>query len=253
MKKLFFICGALVLAGSLFAANLDKTAILKKVAAVYNQPQMSVEMGMTVSVMDMSIPMSSKFWIKGNSFRVETIGQLQQGLGSFQTTMISDGTTLWIQNSITPDIMKIDLTKLPDSIRKSFVQSSFMGFDPQTLSQNSNFSDVTETETGNAKYYILTTTDLGAMTNNLPQNMQMMNQKFKKLVLWVDATTSQITRIETYGDAQQPGMDITFSNLSFSPIDGSLFQYTPPAGAQIQDMTNQMFQGVSGGNNPLQQ
>src|SRR5450830_1308544 len=108
MKRIFIIIGIIGFVCPLFAAQIDKETIMKKVAEAYNQPQFSGEMTMTQA--GSSGATYSKFWIKGTAFRME-IFQSSDLSTSASEIQVSDGITCWGWREIngTPTITKIDI------------------------------------------------------------------------------------------------------------------------------------------------
>lgn len=229
--------------------GVDKTTILKKAMAAYNQPELSGEIeetGLSSTNTDITTFKKIKFWIKQNKSRMEVI-QLPNTPRASQTTTINDGTAMWTYRAGSNVVMKMDLTKLPEDLRGSLIQQG--SFVTKKLAEHIDdlleLASVEEKVKDGKKYYYVTIKDLNLLREPVRRKIAP-NDQVKKILLQIDANNYRLARIETYGNSERPTRWTDYKNIDTQPIDDSLFVYAPPADAQISDITEtaiKMFEG----------
>ena len=231
------------------AAEIDKATILKKSMVAYNQPELSGEIeeaGVSTTTTGIIIFKRIKFWIKNNKSKMEVF-QSPNAPHSIQSTTIVDGTTMWDYRAGSNTVMKLNIAKLPEDLRGNVMQGGFFGTKKlaECMDELLKLASAEEKVKDGKKYYYVTIKDLNSLQEPLRSKIISKDQN-KKIVLWIDADNYQLTRIETYGDSEQPSRWTDFKNMDTKPIDDSLFVYTTPADAQVSDMTEgaiKMFEG----------
>ena len=241
MKRIFLIIGIISFTCPLFAAQIDKEAIIKKVAEAYNQPQFSGEMTMTQT--DSSGATYSKFRIKGTAFRME-IFQSPDLSTPASEIQVSDGITYWGWREIdgTPTVTKIDITGIPEEIRDAYTHPEFVfvGIKQNKSIEDLTNADVTERERNGRKYYVFTK-NAELQIKELFYMQYVQDENFlKKMDLWVDENTYLVNSYEIYSETNVPILVVNYKNLNFKPFDNSLLQYQPPAGVKVTDATDTM-------------
>ena len=235
MKKLIVVISFLIFPFMLMA-SVNKAEFIKKFseAQKIQNNNLSGYMQMDMSIMGIPMKTTGNFWIKGKLYKMDISTPLPNSSKSTKSLIIFDGKTLWtIGNKM---IIKIDVNKLPEHIRKEEIQNSaFSGVNKFSENMNKYYKEAEITEkTENGKDYYVVTLPGNLMKEKIHSNVK---NRFQKIVLWINKKDMLTRKIDIYGKGKEPGQSIIFKNLSTKLIPESMFIYTPPQNANVVDMT----------------
>lgn len=240
--------------GGLLAAELPRDEIMeeigKKAAAVQ-----SYQADMTMSISMMGQAMVSKGRIlfrKPDRSYMEM--ETDMGMMKMQQIMISDGKTMWIRQPAMNMISKIDMAKLTAATKG--VQGATAGMTGGTGTADlSNPLQMLDKQTlkllradtvEGAEAYVFE----GAMAQGAQAGPQaQMPFMPARIQVWVAAKDGLLRKLVMLDKEGKETMSQAYSNIVLNKdYPDSQFQFTPPAGAQVMDMTegalNMMKQGA---------
>ena len=246
MKKIIGVITVLLLMlVSGFGQSANQKQILEKVEQFYeNADSISGNIDISMLMMGNKMTIPGKFWKKGKQFRMEMVMQ-QPGMAKpMEQIIVSNGKMIWQYQKTMNMVTIIDIEKLPKEIRDQ-MQNQGGGFSMgedlgKQLSQIQDKCSISEKIQKGKKYYVVAIDNISDIANNLPMNSKQKLQGFGKMTVWIDAQKYYISKIEVYGESEQPGMTVEFSNLKVGPIKDSLFTFTVPENAQVINMTEMM-------------
>jgi len=224
-------------------AEISKEEFLKKVVENYkNAPYLSGEIEMKMDMMGKVLTMPMKFWKKDKKFKMEMIYQ-QPGMEKpMEISMLFDGKKMLQYQKLTNTVIKFDLTKFPDDLKKEWEKKYDFGKTPlpdiEKISDNLKLDE--EIKNGK-KYYVLTVKNLQELKKDFPALKGKNVQFFNKIVLWFLKDNLVPEKISFYAETERPGMEIIFKSLSKAPIEDSIFKLDIPDDAKIMDMTDMMI------------
>jgi len=220
-------------------AEISKEEFLKKIVKEYkNAPYLSGEIEIKMDMMGKILTMPVKFWKKDKKFKIEMVYQ-QPGMEKvMEISMLFDGKKMLQYQKLTNTVIRFDLTKFPDDLKKEWEKKYDFGPDIEKISDNLKLDE----EMKNGKnYYVLTVKNLQELRKDFPALKGKNVQFFNKVVLWFLKDNLIPEKISFYADTERPGMEIFFKSLSKAPIEDSIFKLEIPEDAKIMDMTDMML------------
>lgn len=192
----------------------------------------SADLQMTMTMMGQNITMRGKMLFqapKKNRMEID----MDLGNMKMQQTVVSDGKTVWTYQPMIKMVSKIDLEKViaATGVDKAGQQAS---------------SDITK-PFGSLKpdtVKLLGTEELDGVKavvfEGMPQTGELPNMpfKFSKMKIWVRADDGLLHKMVWFDENGKEIMSQTCVNIQTGiDIPASKFEFTPPEGVQVMDMT----------------
>ena len=209
----------------------EKQASMKNISG-------SFEMGISMMGSAMKIP--GKFWQKDEKIRMDMDIRMPGMETSMEQIMIMDGKKMLQYQKMMNTVITVDMTKMPEEIRKAMKQSSLVG-GKDTFSGMEKIADeveIEETSRNGKKCFLLTLNDISKLSGMTPLGMANPGQMFKKLLIWIDRETLLPALVQIFGESETPGMWIEFKDIKTSDIGEDIFKAAFPADAKQIDMTD---------------
>lgn len=190
-----------------------------------------VDMTMEMSMMGKMVATKTEI-----TFKEPEKMRMKSSFGGMKQEMVSDGKTLWTYMPAMNMVGKIDMSST-DS--------------PMTGAGAGMGSDITEPFNGYPKEglrYIETRIEDGVQVyvleaippdlSEMPEDNPMAQMMPKKIVLMISTASGLPHKTQMLTEDGTLMMQMKYSNFRINiPIDDSEFEFTPPPGAQIMDMT----------------
>lgn len=188
---------------------------------------------------------------KPNKMHVTTITDV---MGGMKTETYSTGDILWTYMPAMKMVQKLDLTKLravaPEqsgTAETSDITKPFEGFAKDSI----KYIETKSADGMDVHVFEALPDKLGQS----PQGKNMPQVLPNKIVLWINADNGLPQKVWMLNEDGSTMMEQTYSNFRLNvPIADSEFEFTPPEGAQVMDMTeatmnmmNQMKEGQPSG------
>jgi len=191
----------------------------------------SADMAMTMSMMGQKMTTNGKYVFKTpNKIWMET--EMDMGAMKMKQIYISNGKTAWAYQPTMKMVTKINMEKITAEMKDSGmgqkpgdISKPFQGFDKESVS-----FDRTDT-IGGEKVYVFKGT---------PQNMNMDKMPFAISIMemWIGADNGLAMKMAMFNEEGVEIMTQTYSNIELNiEVDESRFEFTPPEGVQVMDMT----------------
>ncbi|OGV73120.1 MAG: hypothetical protein A3K19_19860 [Lentisphaerae bacterium RIFOXYB12_FULL_65_16] len=157
--------------------------------------------------------------------------ETEMGAMKLKQIIVSDGKTMWTHQPMMNMVTKIDLQKAADAVPGAAagnLSKPFQGLKRDTISLvGSETLDGVETQVFEA-----TPDAQGAPNNPLPSD--------GKMKVWLGTADGMVRKVAMADPAGAEVMTQTYSNVKINgDIPDSKFEFTPPEGAQVMDMTEQ--------------
>ncbi len=171
---------------------------------------------------------------KPNKMHVTSVANM---MGGMRTETYSTGDVLWTYMPTMKMVQKIDLSKMKamapkqrDVAETSDITKPFEGFAKDSIKYIKT-EDLDGTET-----YVFEA--LPDKLSQSPQGQSTPQMLPKKIVMWISAETGLPQKVQMLNADGSTMMEQTYSNFRLNvPIKDSEFEFTPPEGAQVTDMT----------------
>jgi outer membrane lipoprotein-sorting protein len=158
-------------------------------------------------------------------------------MGGVTQEIFSSGDIVWTYMPMTKMATKMDLSKIKAAGQD---QSGIGGqadiTDPFKGLMKDAIKYVETKETDEGKVYIFETKpDFGGQTPPGAEGHQMLPEK---VIVWISTETGLPTKTVMIGKNGASMMEQTYSDFQINPeISDSIFEFTPPEGVQVMDMT----------------
>lgn len=173
-------------------------------------------------------------------------------MGGMKQEVIVSGDIAWTYMPMMKMATKIDMKKLmeagkdyPGMAKQGDITTPFEGLPEDKI----KYIEKKETDDG-AVYVFEAKPDLGAQ---MPQDSPMSQMLPETIVLWINVDTGLPAKIIMKGKDGATMMEQAYSNFRINiEIDESEFEFTPPEGVQVMDMTEgtlNMMQQMQGSQN----
>lgn len=197
---------------------------------------------MTMEMEIMGQPMTTEQKItfkKPNKTRMISTGGM---MGGMNQEMYSNGNVMWSYMPTTGMATKMDMTRFKGANQDYPVMAG--GWNPISMFEKIpkdtvEYIDDEITDEGLA-YVFKTTMDMD-LEKEMPQGASefpMPAMLPKEMVFWISASTGLPVKIIMIGKNDNTMTETTYSEYEINPeIDDSVFEFTPPEGVQVMDMT----------------
>ncbi len=173
---------------------------------------------------------------KPDKMRMTTSTDMPGGM-SMRQEMFMSGDTTWTYMPMMKMATKMDMKKLKAAGKEQFgmsrdadITEPFAGLPADSI----KYIEKKATEDG-AVYIFEAKPNLGAMQ---PQDSPIPTMLPETMIIWIDVETGLPVKIIMKAPGDAPMMEQAYSNFRINvEIDESEFEFTPPEGVQIMDMT----------------
>lgn len=224
---------ALSMGAALVQAEENAQQVIDKLKSKAESAQSaSADMQMTTTMMGQNITMKGTMLFqapKKNRMEID----MSLGNMKMQQTIVSDGKTVWTYQPTMKMVSKIDLEKVIAATgvdkagqqASSDITSPFGAFKPDTVKL------LGAEELGGVKTEVF---------EGMPQTAELPNMpfKFSKMKIWVGADDGLLRKMVWFDENAKEMMSQTYDNIQTGiDIPASKFEFTPPVGVQVMDMT----------------
>ncbi|MBN1291414.1 MAG: outer membrane lipoprotein carrier protein LolA [Candidatus Latescibacteria bacterium] len=222
---------ALIFGGSIVWAQTPDpriTALEEKAKTVKSY---SADMSMTIEVMGNKMVTTGTFIYK-NPQKTKMETEMDMGGMKMKQITVSDGKTAWTYQPAMNMVTKIDLEK---------VKAETQGEMPEKIG-----SDLSKAFNGlidDSTSYVRSDTVDGVKVSvfqGTPEIKDAPNMPFTpaKIETWVGDNDGLLRKMIMFNDEGKEMMTQSYSNIKINvAVDDSYFEFTPPEGAQVIDMT----------------
>jgi outer membrane lipoprotein-sorting protein len=168
-------------------------------------------------------------------------------LGGATQEVYSTGDIMWTYMSMTKTAMKMDMKKFKDAAGPDMPGMGGMAgnrgiTDPFIGHSEDMIEYIEEIDTIEGLAYVFEINMENLMENlgeTMPPGASKLKDLFpKEMVVWISADTGLTIKMITIGKNGATMMEQTYSDFEINPeIDDSVFEFTPPEGVQVTDMT----------------
>lgn len=238
LKPVVAICAVLLFASTAFA-QLDTTT-QKKLAEIASKVEdiksYKVNMKMEMQMMGQAMTTDGQIaFKKPDKMRMTTKTNM---MGGATQEIYSSGDIMWSYMPMMRMATKMDMKKIKAAGQNQYgmtgnedITNPFKGVPEDKIKY------VEEKDTSEGTVYVFEAyPDLaGKMPPGAPEH-QMLPQK---MITWISADTGLPVKIIMIGKNGATMMEQTYSDFQINPtIDDSVFEFTPPEGVQVMDMTD---------------
>jgi outer membrane lipoprotein carrier protein len=237
LKAAVALCAAVLFASTAFAES--DTATRQKLADIESKMQdiksYKVTMKMEMQMMGQTMTTDGKIaFKKPDKMRMTTTTSMMPGATQ---EMYSSGDIMWTYMPMMRMATKMDMKKLKAAGQNQSgiganadITNPFKGIPEDKV----NYVEEKDTDEGRA-YVFEAYPDLGGkMPPGAPEHQMLP----KKMVMWISADTGLPVKIIMIGENGNTMMEQDYSDFQINPeIDDSVFEFTPPEGVQVMDMT----------------
>jgi len=188
------------------------------------------DMTMTTEMMGKKMVWQGKMLFKKpGKMRMEMI--MDMGAMKMKQIHISDGKITWIYQPLMKMVTKIDVEKVTAEMKEKVGESNsgdiskpFQGFQRESLSYRVK-------KVGGEKFYVF---------QGLPKIPEMQKTTFApaKMEIWLGADDGMVRKIIMFSEEGKEMMSQVYTNVNINVrIADSQFEFTPPEGVQVMDMT----------------
>ena len=191
----------------------------------------SADMSMTIDVMGNKMVTTGSFIYK-NPEKTKMETEMDMGGMKMKQIIVSDGKTAWTYQPAMNMVTKIDMEK---------VKAESQGEMPEKI--GSDISKAFNGLTDGSISYVRSDTADGVKVSvfqGTPEIKEAPNMPFKpaKIEIWVGDDDGLARKMIMYNDEGKEMMTQSYTNVKLNvPVDDSIFEFTPPEGAQVMDMT----------------
>lgn len=215
-----------------FARMTQKYSGIESISGEYE-----INMPMMGSIMKMPV----KFWQKGNKMRMD-MTMNQPGMPKpMEQSILMDGEKMIQYQKMMNTVMTVDFNKLPDNMRQMMKKQQAFMMNQDSINQFYQVLDrisIEERTKDGKALYLITVSDIPTMGNISPApGMQISQNMFKKLLVWINPSSLLPEKIELLGDGDTPAMWIDILNIKIEDIPDSIFKLDIPADAKYMDIT----------------
>ena len=246
LKAVIAICAVLLFAATAFAqpdmATQQKMAEIE--SKVEDIKSYKVTMKMEMDMMGQSMLTTGKMaFKKPDKFYMKSETNM---MGGATQEIFSSGDILWTYMPVMGMATKMDMKKLKAAGKdkagmggQADITNPFKGLSKDAI----KYIETKETDEGKV-YVFETKPDFGGQMPPGAANHQMLPSK---IIISISTETGLPTKTIMIGKNGATMMEQTYSDFQINPtIDDSVFEFTPPEGVQVMDMTK-------GGMNMMQQ
>jgi len=171
---------------------------------------------------------------KPNKMHMKTTSNM---MGGMTQEIFTSGDIVWTYMPMMKMATKMDLSKMgaQNSQRAGMADQAditkpFAGFPKE------NVKYIETKKVGGREVYVFEATpDFGGQ---MPPGQPTPQMFPEKIIFWLDADTGLPSKVTMVGKDGKTMMEQTYSNFRINiPIDDSEFEFTPPEGVQVMDMT----------------
>lgn len=204
---------------------------------------MTMEMDMMGQTMTTEGQMAFK---KPDKFYTKTETNM---MGGMTQEMYSSGNIMWTYMPATKTATKMDMTKFIAAGQDTSGMAGSAGItDPFKGLSEDMIKYIEEIDTIEGRAYVFEIhMDLG---DQMPQDAPGFQLIPKEMSVWISADTGLPIKTIMIGENGATMMEQSYSDFEINPeIDDSVFEFTPPEGVQIMDMTEMaenMMKGTPG-------
>jgi len=205
-------------------------ALAAKAAAVKSyRADMTIEMQMMGQSMVSKGQMTFK---QPGKTRMETV--MKMGGMEMKQINVVDGTTAWTHQPAMNMVTRIDLKKVAEATGNSSAMSASGDVSRPFQPLKEDTIEYLRSDTvGDTAVHVFEGRPQMAGAGNAGAGMMPA-----KLQLWIGAADGMVRKTIMFNAAGTPMMTQTFTNVRINTeVPDSLFTFTPPAGAQVMDMT----------------
>jgi len=213
-------------------AEEDPNQLMAKLEAKADEVKAyQADMTMTMQMMGQQMTTTGRmFFKKPKKSRMEMT--MDMGAMKMEQLHISDGKTAWMYQPMMKMVAKIDMEKVfAETQDESAGQKNTDISKPFQCFQQEGISYVRTEDLDGSKAYVF---------HGSPGQSQMPEMPFTPadMEIWVNADNGLLCKIIMLDKEGKEMMTQSYSNIQTNvEMDDSLFEFTPPEGAQIMDMT----------------
>jgi len=203
----------------------------------------SYRVTMTMEMEVMGQPMTTEQEItfkKPNKARTISTGGMMGAMGH---ETYSNGNVMWSYMPTAGMATKMDVTRFKSANQDYPGMAG--GGNPITMFKNipkDKIEYIDDKITDEGLAYVFKTTMFMDLEEEMPQEASefpMPAMMPKEMVFWISAGTGLPVKMIMIGKNDKTMMEMTYSEYEINPeIDDSIFEFTPPEGVQVMDMTH---------------
>lgn len=231
----------LIFSAAVFAQTDSKTQqMLDEISSKTDSvTSYKVDMKMEAEIMGQSMLTEAQIaFKKPNKMHMKTETNV---MGGMTQEIFTSGDIVWTYMPAMKMVMKMDMSKLEAEAPKDAgmgdnadITKPFKGFPEEKI----KYLERKETDDGAVYVFEAVTGFEDEMPADMPADMPTSELLPEKLVFWISVDTGLPFKVVTLAKDGSVMTEQTYSNFRINiPIDDSEFEFTPPEGVQIMDMT----------------
>ncbi|MCM8768971.1 MAG: hypothetical protein NC911_04755 [Candidatus Omnitrophica bacterium] len=228
---------------SVATAEISREGVIKKLIEKYQGKEFRGKLEITARQGENYITIPCQFWVKGSKVRLD-LTLKQPGLDEpMEHLILMDDKGVTIFQKKLGLVMKLDLTRLPEDMKKQMKNVKDYTSPEQVMRQIMTLGEklkITEKTKDGRHYYLFEVENIQELMRELPM-LDQQNIRLGKLTLWILSSDLTFERLEVFGKENQAEVVVDFKELLAEKIADSSFDLKIPSDAQVLDLTDMLL------------